>query len=241
MVMMNEIKRRRKTGDGFPELEQFLAQNGRARMAGIAKRFCDPTFVDDVIQESLTSIWLSRHQYDSSKGAFEAWISTIVRRCALRIGGRSAWKLAAGEIDDELEGGEPTIPLPNNEEETAQFLRIVGAILQGEHHSDMILLRDLFSSGKPRSVVMVEHGLGSDEALRQRLHRAREAFLEKLRRVATDSEVSILASGSATYDDWERIILHRAEQAQALDEMSRTLRRFAHVARARSQRQSSSV
>ena len=234
VMAMDRIRKTRNTEDRFPELEAYLVANGRARMAGLARRLCDTTFVDDVIQESLTAIWQSRHQFDPTKGSFEGWASTIVRRVALRIGKRTSWRMADCEIEEEV--APAMIPVPYGAEETEQFMRIVGAMLSGEEGDDLALLRDLFSSDKPRSVVMVEHRLVSDEALRQRLHRAREAFMERLRLVATESEITLLSSGTATMEDWERVVLYRAEQAQTIGQMGRTLRRFAMVARSQRQR-----
>jgi hypothetical protein len=85
----------------------------------------------------------------------------------------------------------------------------------------------LFSSDKPRSQVMLEHRIASDEALRQRLHRAREKYMGRMVAITTEAERELLQGGRATIEDWERIVLHRATISSTIQGMATVQRRLA--------------
>lgn len=245
--VLESIKATREGAESFPEMEAYMAVRGRARMAAIARKHCPESMVDDAVQESLAIIWQAREKYDPARGEFGPWAGKIVMRCAMRLSQRPGWRMSESLLDEELDAceGQTEIPLPEDCTQIGQFRRVVEALLHDDpEESD--LLTDLFSSDKPRSQVMLEHMIVSDEALRQRLHRAREKFLARMQDITTESEQQLLSGGRATIEDWERIVLYRAARSRrmvqvqkSVGDMDRTLRRFALVHRAATQRQES--
>ncbi len=219
-----ESKMGKEKEESFPELDAFMRARGRARMSAIARKHCPESMVDDAVQESLTTIWLARGKYDPTRGEFSPWAAKIVMRCAMRISQRPGWRMSANLLDEELDACEDTaIAMPEPAEEHERFRKVIGALLGKDDIDDAELLADLFSSDKPRSHVMLGHMIVSDEALRQRLHRAREKFVSRMEAITTEAERALLQGGRATIDDWERIIFYRAESSQRIQNMGRTL------------------
>lgn len=192
----------------WPELDRFLAQGGRERLLSVARRYCG-NLAEDAVQEALISAYRTRHNYRSSRGDVSAWVIVITQRTAMNIRDRSAYRGlgVSAEIDADRreEDGDQSIADEVVEQWDIQRLRgLFEALLPYE---DALILTEIFASDctpdQARETVRQKHGL-SDEALRQRIHRARERFIEVLSQAGYESQIQ--GCPRLPIEEWEQII-----------------------------------
>jgi RNA polymerase sigma-70 factor (ECF subfamily) len=105
---------------GLTDSDEFVA-DVRAHQAVLARlvRRCTPEAdADDVVQESLSAAWRSRHTFDPQRGSFRAWLLAIAmnecrraarrrRRSEMVVAAMSGHVRHAFRVNDEAGGADP--------------------------------------------------------------------------------------------------------------------------------------
>jgi RNA polymerase sigma-70 factor (ECF subfamily) len=172
---MDPLVERARSGD-TAALEELLAGVAPAiRRFGV--RMCrDPHDADDVLQDTLLGIATHLGEYEG-RASFLSWVFTLTRTaCARR---RRGAKNRPHEGEDAVARKSDDAPTPEDraaDRELAHALR--GALdALSEEHREVILLRDV--EGLTAAEAAVALGVSVD-ALKSRLHRAREALRRRL-------------------------------------------------------------
>jgi RNA polymerase sigma factor (sigma-70 family) len=195
-------------------MEEWLARGGRAKMLAAARRwlFAGEFAVEDAVQEAMLAAYRSRHNY--TPGNFDAWIITITKRTAMALAKRPAYQILSKDSVDEcgreiVEEIAATHDNPVIDSEPEQSLARVEKLLRavvpgtdGALFFEVFIKRD--GSNEARAEVMDAFGL-SDEALRQRLHRARERFIEAVGFCDVETRKRF-ETGRASLEDWEALV-----------------------------------
>lgn len=173
---MNSLVERAKGGDRAA-LEEVLSEIA-PQVHRFGMRMCKNAHdADDVLQETLLAV--TKHLGDfEGRSSLSSWVFTLARTaCARR---RRGLKNRPPESDD----GRPETadPAPSPEARAAD-LEIATAINDAlaalpEEHREVILLRDVEGLSAPEAATVLEISV---DALKSRLHRAREALRRALK------------------------------------------------------------
>lgn len=180
-----ELLQRLKNGDESA-YEDVVRTHG-ARAYGVARRFLeDGPDAEDAVQDAFLSAWRAIGQFDG-RAALSTWLHRITVNAALaRLNARS--RRHETPMDDILlnpSGTEDSTELPDTRPDPlvqAELAQLVWTAVKGLEDNDraVLVLRDVEEF--PSKEVAARLGI-SDSAVRQRLHRARQAIAERLRPV----------------------------------------------------------
>jgi RNA polymerase sigma-70 factor (ECF subfamily) len=157
------------------------------RYEGKVYRLCcavlgDHVLAEDVTQESLIRVWRALGRYDG-RASLSTWIYTIARnRCRTALARRRAQPPLVEDVDAQNQDALPPGTSPVGEEPSALLRELVNTL--PEQYRVAITLYYY----EERSVIEVAALLAMPEGtVKARLHRARTALLEQLRRRGLDS------------------------------------------------------
>lgn len=155
---------------------------------------------EDVLQDTLMTILRHLPEFEG-RSSFTSWVFALTRSACTRR--RRGLKNKPGlELDEtaDLNGDEPT---PEQGAGDREMSRILGRALDAlsDEHREVILLRDVESLTAPEAADIL--GISVD-ALKSRLHRARQALRNALRPVLEPKSVAAPASCPDIMNLWSR-------------------------------------
>ncbi len=100
------------TGDTEAVAELWSRYAGRIRALGLNLSSYDPTFADDLVQETFARLWRSAGRFDSTLGSEPTFVFTVARRTAVDLWrrGRRAASDRSLDLDDPLTASDPSLP-----------------------------------------------------------------------------------------------------------------------------------
>jgi RNA polymerase sigma-70 factor (ECF subfamily) len=173
---MEELVQKAKSGD-LNALEQLLEQIAPSvRRFGL--RMCQHTAdSEDVLQDTLMNILGHLHEFEG-RSSFTSWVFMLTRSACTRR--RRGLKNKPKEAVDEYESVLKSDESPEANASDRQIARLLESALSElpDDYREVILLRDVESLTAPEAA----EALGiTVEALKSRLHRARQALRQALR------------------------------------------------------------
>jgi len=197
---MDSLVERARGGDRIA-MEELLASVAPS-IQRFGMRMCKATHdADDVLQDTLLAVAQHLPEFEG-RSSFTSWVFALTRSaCARR---RRGLKNAPPVSDERMIEQPDAAPSPEARAEGNQLARVVEQALAGlsEDYREVILLRDVEGLSAPEAAAAI--GISVD-ALKSRLHRAREALRTSLRPVLEDS-----APPSASCPDvatlWSRML-----------------------------------
>ncbi|HSB64517.1 MAG TPA: sigma-70 family RNA polymerase sigma factor [Thermoanaerobaculia bacterium] len=184
-----ELVQRLKGGDGSA-YEEFVRAHG-ARALGVARRLLgDGPDAEDAVQDAFLSAWKAMGQFDG-RAALSTWLHRITINAAIaRLKSRTRRRETPMDTFDpdpsgDESGGNVPDPKPDPVAQ-ADLARIVWGEIEElpDEERAVLVLRDVEEF--PSKEVAAALGI-SDAAVRQRLHRARQALAERLQPVLCES------------------------------------------------------
>lgn len=173
---MEELVRQAKLGDAIA-LEKLLVEIAPS-VQRFGFRMCqNAPDADDVLQDTLMSILGHLHEFEG-RSSFTSWVFALTRSACTRR--RRGLKNKPKEQVDELEGTLQSLDTPEQGASDREMGRLLEDALESlpEDYREVILLRDVESLTAPEAA----ESLGiSVDALKSRLHRARQALRLALR------------------------------------------------------------
>lgn len=175
---MEELVRLAQSGDPAA-LEKLLASVA-PKIQRFGVRMCkDRTDSEDVLQDTLMTILQHLREFEG-RSSFTSWVFSLTRSACTRR--RRGLKNQSGVELDESHGVTEERPSPEQGAESRQMSLILAQALERlpDDYREAILLRDVESLTAPEAAETL--GISVD-ALKSRLHRARQALREALRPV----------------------------------------------------------
>lgn len=179
---MDSLVERARGGDRAA-MEELLASVAPS-IQRFGMRMCRASHdADDVLQDTLLAV--AQHLPDfEGRSSFTSWVFALTRSaCARR---RRGLKNAPPVSDERMAEQPDAGPSPEARAEGSELARVVDRALAGlpDDYREVILLRDVEGLSAPEAAEAI--GVSVD-ALKSRLHRAREALRSALRPALEDS------------------------------------------------------
>jgi RNA polymerase sigma-70 factor (ECF subfamily) len=186
---MEELVRQAQSGDPSA-LEKLLGAIAPS-VQRFGMRMCqNPTDSEDVLQDTLMNILGHLHEFEG-RSSFSSWVFTLTRSACMRR--RRGLKNQPKEPFEEVEGLLESSQTPEqgaSDREMSKLLESALLLLPDEYR-EVILLRDVESLTAPEAADTL--GISVD-ALKSRLHRARQALRQALR-PALEPQTPAVAAG----------------------------------------------
>lgn len=196
---MEELVRRAKAGDRNA-LEQLLTTIAPS-IQRFGLRMCKgQSDSDDVLQDTLMTVLQHLPEFEG-RSSFTSWVFALTRSACTRR--RRGLKNQAGVELDEANGLAQGSPTPEEGAEGRQLSQMLIQALDAlpTDYREVILLRDIEALTAPEAA----EALGiSVDALKSRLHRARQALRETLRPVLEPKAPPAAASCPDIMSLWSR-------------------------------------
>jgi RNA polymerase sigma-70 factor, ECF subfamily len=198
---MNDLVRLAKSGEPAA-LERLLSQIAPSiRRFGL--RMCrNGHDADDVLQDTLINVLRHLDEFEG-RSSFTSWVFALTRTACNRRR-RGLKNQPAESIEDALDKNAEG-PTPEQGADDREMSQILEKALEElpEEYREVILLRDVEALTAPEAA----ESLGiSIEALKSRLHRARQALRTALRPVLEPTPVATPASCPDVMELWSRKI-----------------------------------
>jgi RNA polymerase sigma-70 factor, ECF subfamily len=196
---MDDLIRSAKSGDAAA-LEKLLSQIAPSIQRFGARMCRNGHDADDVLQDTLMTVLGHLHEFEG-RSSFTSWVFTLTRTACNRrrrgLKNQPAEPLDAA-LNQNAEGSTPEQGA--GDREMSQILEQALEELP-EEYREVILLRDVESLTAPEAA----ESLGiSVEALKSRLHRARQALRTALRPVLEPAVVASPSTCPDMMDLWSR-------------------------------------
>lgn len=136
----------------FETLFRYYAPKVRAFMAMKTK---DRQQAEELMQETMTSVWTKAIQFDPTRGNVSAWIFTIARNIRIDAYRR---KRPVFDVDDQALVPEETMPA-DREYEQAQEAEILRKALELLPPEQQDVLKRAFFEDTPHSAIAAQMGL----------------------------------------------------------------------------------
>lgn len=89
---------RNRDSEAFHEL--FVTFSPRIK-AMLIRQGADPQIAEEIVQETMLSVWRKAHLFAESKGSFSTWVFTIARNLRIdKLRRNGPWQDFGGEVDD---------------------------------------------------------------------------------------------------------------------------------------------
>jgi len=89
---------RNRDSEAFHEL--FVSFSPRIK-AMLMRQGADPETAEEIVQETMLSVWRKAHLFAESKGSFSTWVFTIARNLRIdKLRRNTGWQELSGEIED---------------------------------------------------------------------------------------------------------------------------------------------
>jgi len=67
----------------------------------LMRQGADPETAEEIVQETMLSVWRKAHLFAESKGSFSTWVFTIARNLRIdKLRRNTGWQELSGEIED---------------------------------------------------------------------------------------------------------------------------------------------
>ncbi len=162
--VIEKLKRREESG-----LEELLLHFGPLLRYVIAPILPDERDREEILQDVALKIWQEIDRFDSEKGSWTSWLTTIARNAAINRA-RAEKRREAGELDEEEADRGPT---PEEQilrrEQQEELLKALGTL----KNSDRILFYRKYYYRQPTVQIAAELGL-TERSVEGRLYRIRQ-------------------------------------------------------------------
>jgi len=89
---------RNRDSDAFHELFVTFAPRIKAMLM---RQGADPETAEEIVQETMLSVWRKAHLFAESKGSFSTWVFTIARNLRIdKLRRNTIWQDLGGEVED---------------------------------------------------------------------------------------------------------------------------------------------
>ncbi len=196
---MDDLIRSAKSGDAAA-LEKLLSQIAPSIQRFGARMCRNGHDADDVLQDTLMTVLGHLHEFEG-RSSFTSWVFTLTRTACNRR--RRGLKNQPGEPIEEALNKNAEGSTPEQGAGDREMSQILEQALEElpEEYREVILLRDVESLTAPEAA----ESLGiSVEALKSRLHRARQALRTALRPVLEPVVVASPSTCPDMMDLWSR-------------------------------------
>jgi RNA polymerase sigma-70 factor (ECF subfamily) len=198
---MNDLVRLAKAGNQAA-LEQLLSQIAPSIQRFGAKMCRNAHDADDVLQDTLMSVLGHLHEFEG-RSSFTSWVFTLTRTACNRR--RRGLKNQPAESIEEAANVNLDGPTPEQGADNRQVSRFLEHALEAlpDEYREVILLRDIEALTAPEAA----ESLGiSVDALKSRLHRARQALRTALRPVLEPTPIAMPSTCPNIVELWSRKI-----------------------------------
>jgi len=196
---MDDLIRSAKSGDAAA-LEKLLGQIAPSIQRFGARMCRNGHDADDVLQDTLMTVLSHLHEFEG-RSSFTSWVFTLTRTACNRR--RRGLKNQPAEPLEQALDKNAESSTPEQGAGDREMRQILEQALEDlpEEYREVILLRDVESLTAPEAA----ESLGiSVEALKSRLHRARQALRTALRPVLEPAVIASPATCPDMMDLWSR-------------------------------------
>jgi RNA polymerase sigma-70 factor (ECF subfamily) len=196
---MNDLVQLAKSGDPAA-LEKLLSQIAPSIQRFGARMCRNGHDADDVLQDTLMTILSHLHEFEG-RSSFTSWVFTLTRTaCNRRRRGLKNQPAEPIENMSDLNAGGPTPEQGADSREMSQLLEKALEDLP-EEYREVLLLRDVEALTAPEAAEALSISV---EALKSRLHRARQALRAALRPVLEPTPVATSSTCPDMMERWSR-------------------------------------